>query len=205
MARSQRAGGGSRDNDGTGDADRILDAALIRIADGGWRRLSLAAVAAEAKLPIGRLYRLFPSRVALLCGLFRRVDEAVLAVVPDLDDSERPRDRLFDVLMRRFDALSPYKSALAVLRRELPTDPPAALAAGAALLRSMRWMVEAAGIPTGGIGGAVAVKLTAVAYVAAARTWIADDSADLAPTMAVLDQRLRGFERWLGPLRPRAA
>ena len=70
MARSRRAGGG--DENGLGDIDRILDATLARIADTGWRGLSLAAVAAEAKLPIGRLYRLYPSRIALLRGVFRR-------------------------------------------------------------------------------------------------------------------------------------
>jgi AcrR family transcriptional regulator len=204
VARARRAGAGTNGND-VGEADRILDAALARIAGTGWRRLSLAAVAAEARVPIGHLYRLFPSRIALLCGLFRRVDEAVLAAAPELDESERPRDRVFDVLMRRFDALSPYKPALAVLRRELPMDPPAALAAGTALMRSMRWMLEAAGVPTGGLGGAIAVKLTAAAYLAAARVWITDDSPDLAPTMAALDQRLRGVERWFGPAHPRAA
>ncbi len=44
---------------------------------------------------------------------------------------ERPRDRVFDLLMRRFDALRPYRDALEVLGRELPTDPLAALGAGA--------------------------------------------------------------------------
>jgi hypothetical protein len=61
----------------------------------------------------------------------------------------------------------------------------------------MRWMLEAAGIPTDGIAGVIAVKLTAAAYVAAFRAWLRDDSPDLAPTMAALDRRLRGIERWL--------
>jgi len=58
-------------------------------------------------------------------------------------------------------------------------------------------MLEAAGIATTGIGGAIAVKLTAAAYLAAAHTWVRDESPDLAPTMASLDRRLRGIERWL--------
>jgi hypothetical protein len=98
--------------------------------------------------------------------------------------------------MRRFDALTPYRAAIEVLGRELPADPLAALAAGAGLLRSMRWMLEAAGISGEGIGGMVAVKLTAAAYLATARVWVRDESPDLAPTMAALDRRLRGIERW---------
>ena len=141
--------------------------------------MSLAAIAAAAGLPILRVYRGFRSKQAILCGFFRRIDEAVLAEPPPAEEDERPRDRVFDLLMRRFDALRPYKPALEVLRRELPADPPAMLAAGAALLRSMRWMLEAAEIATGGVRGAIAVKLTAAAYLATARVWQRDDSPDL--------------------------
>src|SRR5207248_2974665 len=111
---------------------------------------------------------------------------------------ERPRDRVFDLLMRRYDALKPYREALEVLGRELPTDPPAALCLGTGLLCSIGWMLEAAGISTDGLRGIVAVKLTTAAYLATARTWVRDDSPDLAPTMAALDRRLRGIERWYG-------
>ena len=180
------------------DSDKIIDAALACIARQGWRRLSLADIAAEAGLPILRVYRLFSSKPAILCGFFRRIDETVLAAPPEGEPDERPRDRVFDLLMRRFDALQPHRAALDVLARELPTDPLAALAAGAGLLRSMRWMLEAAGISAEGLGGAVAVKLTAAAYLATLRAWRRDESPDLAPTMAALDRRLRGIERWYG-------
>ncbi len=200
MARARRAPGGGAQRS---DPDRIIDAALAAIEAQGWRTLSLAAIATAAGLPILQLYRVFPSKVAILCALLHRVDETVLAAPLEMPDDERPRDRVFDLLMRRFDALASYKGALAVLRRELPTDPPAALAAAHAGLRSMRWMLEASGIATGGIGGILAVKLTAAAYFQASRTWTRDDSPDLAQTMAVLDQRLRGIERRYGNPRER--
>jgi len=187
------------------DGDRIIDAALACIARQGWRRLSLADIAAEAGLPILRVYRLFSSKPAILCGFFRRIDEAVLAEPPEGEPDERPRDRVFDLLMRRFDALQPHRAALDVLARELPTDPLAALAAGAGLLRSMRWMLEAAGISAEGLGGVVAVKLTGAAYLATSRVWRRDQSPDLATTMAALDRRLRGIERWYGGGRRRPA
>jgi len=206
MARARRTpGGGAEKSDPDRIPGRIIDAALAAIETQGWRSLSLAAIATTAGLPILQVYRAFPSKAAILCGLLHRVDETVLAAPLEMPDDERPRDRVFDLLMRRFDALSPYKGALAVLRRELPMDPPAALAAAHAGLRSMRWMLEAAGIATGGIGGIIAVKLTAAAYFQASRTWLNDDSPDLAPTMATLDQRLRGIERWYGNPRGRRA
>jgi len=181
------------------DADRIIDAALARVASEGWRHLSLAAIAHSAELPILRVYRTFGSKQAILRGLYRRVDETALAEPPPAEPAERPRDRLFDLLMRRFDTLKPYKPTLEVLRRELPGDPVTVLCAGASLLRSMRWMLDAADISTAGIRGALAVKLTAAAYLSTMRVWQHDNSPDLARTMAALDARLRRIERWLAP------
>src|SRR5205085_9239142 len=107
------------------DRDRIVDAAMRLIGQDGWRRLSMAAIAAEADLPILAVYRAFRSKQAILCAFARRIDEAVLAtpLEAEAEADERPRDRIFDLLMRRFDALQPYKEALEVLGRELPSDP----------------------------------------------------------------------------------
>ena len=183
------------------EADRIIDAMLALIATEGWRRLSLAAIATAAGLPILQVYRVFRSKQAILCGFVRRIDENVLAEPPSAEPDERPRDRLFDLLMRRFDALQPYKSALDVLRREFPGDPVTALCAGSTLLRSMRWMLEAADVPTNGIRGTLAVRLAAAAYLSTMRVWHRDDSTDLGRTMAALDARLRRIERIFVPAR----
>jgi len=86
----------------------------------------------------------------------------------------------------------------------LPGDPVTVLCAGASFLRSMRWMLEAANISTGGFRGTLAVKLTAAAYLSTMRVWQRDDSPDLARTMAALDARLRRIEPSLAPTdRPR--
>jgi AcrR family transcriptional regulator len=201
MARAGRTSGRRRDSGASRDeADRIIDAMLALVPTEGWRRLSLSAIAAAAELPILQVYRVFHSKQAILCALYHRLDQIVLADPPAAERDERPRDRLFDLLMRRFDALQPYKPALDVLRRELLGSPVTALCAGASFLRSMRWMLEAADIPTGGVRGAIAVKLAGAAYLSAMRVWQSDDSPDLARTMAALDPRLRRVERWFGPV-----
>jgi AcrR family transcriptional regulator len=202
MAKAGGRGGRGRNSSAPrNEADRIIDAALALVATEGWRGTSLAAIATAAGLPILRVYRIFHSKQAILAGLFRRIDELVLTEPPTAEADERPRDRLFDLLMRRFDALQPYKPALEVLRRELPSDPVTGLCAGVSLLRSMRWMLEAADIPTAGLRGAIAVRLASAAYLSAMRIWQRDDSPDLARTMAALDARLRRVERWFRPAR----
>jgi AcrR family transcriptional regulator len=197
MARARGRGSEADAAPESSEADRIIDATLALIAAQGWRNVSLAAIARETGLPVLRVHRLFPSRTAILCGFFRWVDEAALGTPVAAEPGERARDRVFDLLMRRFDALQPHRDALVALRRDLPFDPPAALAAGTALLRSMRLTLEVAGIHCNGVSGLVAVKLVAAAYLFAAQTWARDDSPDLAPTMAALDRRLRGIERFL--------
>jgi AcrR family transcriptional regulator len=202
MAKASGIGGrGRRRPASPSNCNRIIDAAFGLVATEGWRGLSLAAIAAAAELPILQVYRIFRSKQAILAGLYRRVDEVVLAEPPAAEPDERPRDRLFDLLMRRLDALQAYKPALDVLRRELPGDPATALCAGVSLLRSMRWMLEAADIPTGGVRGAIAVRLVLAAYLSVIGVWHRDDSPDLALTMAALDTRLRRIERWFAPAR----
>lgn len=207
MGRSRRRSSAAEHDDNAAgalrsDTDRIIDAAFALIPVEGWRRLSLARIAAEAGLPLVRIYRQFRSKEAILCGFFSRVDEALLAEPPLAEEGERPRDRLFDLVMRRFDALRPYKPALEVLRRELLQDPTAMLSAGLSLQRSMRWMHEAAEIATSGVRGNIGLQLTIAAYLATLRVWYGDNSPDLAQTMATLDARLRRVENWLVPVRP---
>ena len=199
MAKTGRPSGrGRTPGNARNETDRIIDATLALIPTEGWRRLSLNAIAAAAELSILQVYRVFHSKQAILRGLYNRIDQIVLADPPAAEPDERVRDRLFDLMMRRFDALQPYKPALDVLLRELPGDPVTAVCAGASLLRSMRWMLETAEIPTNGVRGAIAVKLAAAAYLSARRVWQRDDTQDLARTMAALDARLRRIEGWFG-------
>jgi AcrR family transcriptional regulator len=174
----------------------IIDTAITLAGEKGWRATTMADIAARAEISLAEIYRVFPAKSDILKGFTRRIDEAVLSVGPDGDESETPRDRLFDVLMRRFDALTPYRSGLESISRDLRGDPVAASVYACGLRRSLAWMLEAAGIPSDGIAGALRVKGLAVIYLMVFRVWLTDDSADLSRTMAALDARLRQAEQF---------
>jgi AcrR family transcriptional regulator len=176
-------------------ADRLIDAALKLAAERGWREVTLAEIARAAGASLADTYRVMPSRGAVLDGFARRIDAEVLGADAVEEDSVRARDRIFDVLMRRFDALQRHRSAVAAILRDSYRDPLAALASAPQFLRSMRWMGEAAGLPMDGLGGALRVKAIGAAWAGALRTWLSDESPDLSRTMAALDQRLRWVER----------
>jgi hypothetical protein len=62
----------------------------------------------------------------------------------------------------------------------------------------MAWTLEASGIATGGLRGVLRIKALAALYLATMRTWLADESADNAATMAALDRNLKRAGRWVG-------
>ncbi len=176
-------------------SDRLIDAALRLAAERGWRQVTLAEIARAAGVSLAETYRVMPSRGAVLDAFARRIDAEVLASDAVEEDSVRPRDRLFDVLMRRFDALQRHRAAVAAILGDSLRDPVAIAAATPQLLRSMSWMGEAAGLRMDGLGGAVRTKAIVAAWALALRTWIEDETPDLSRTMASLDQRLRWAER----------
>jgi len=184
---------------------RIVDAALELAAERGWRQIGLADIAAAAGMSLAELYRVHRSKGAVLDAFRRSVDERVLAGIDGGDETESPRDRLFDVLMRRFDVLKPHRAAIAALMRDGSRDPLAVVGTLCSLSRSMSWMLEAAGISTAGPLGRLRAQGLAAIWLGTLPTWVRDDSEDLARTMAALDRNLKRAEslvkilpRWPG-------
>ncbi len=175
----------------------ILDATLATVEQSGWAGLTMAAVASHSGITLADLYDRFPHRAALAAGLVRRLDRRVLADGPP--EGATPRERLFDLLMRRFDALQPIRAGAAALANGLRRDPAGGFAALTQLHASLAWLIEAAGLTTGGLRGCLRVQAVRRAYAQAFRIWQSDDTPDLARTMAALDKRLASVERWLTP------
>lgn len=174
--------------------DRMVDAALALAAERPWHEISLREIAEASGLPLAEAYRCGASKQAILEAFLRRTDAAVLSEGAMEEDEGSARDRVFDILMRRFDALQPHRKALASILLAQTRDPVTALASLAALQRSMTWMLEAAGLEADGLRGLARTRGLTVLYLATLRTWLRDESLDLAKTMAALDGYLRRLE-----------
>ncbi|MCW2247210.1 AcrR family transcriptional regulator [Azospirillum fermentarium] len=175
----------------------LATAAMDLAAARGWRRVSLSAVAERAGVPLGTLYRHARSRSDLLAAVARLADAAVLADAGGGPADESPRDRLFDVMMRRFDALQPFRPGLAAVMRDLPWEPLTALAFAPAFGRSMAWMLRAAGLDPDARGGPLLVAGLGMVDARVMRVFAGDDTPDLSRTMAALDSELRRAESTL--------
>jgi AcrR family transcriptional regulator len=177
--------------------DTALDAFLGLIAEKGFAAVALRDVAEAAGVGMADLYRVYPDKVSLVAAFMARLDTEVLAGTPTRNDPEETaRDRLFDVMMRRYDALRPHRAALGAIRRAGTRDPLLALSMGPALRRSMAAMLEAASVPSDGLGGALRQNGLLAIHYAVSRVFGRDETADLSKTMAALDSRLKMAERW---------
>lgn len=185
-----------------------VEVMLTLVAEQGWRGATLGRIAEASGLPLSELYGRYGSKTELLAAYAHRIDAAMLAALGGPAaapaDTAAVKDRLFEAIMARLDALTPHKAAIRVLMRELPADP-AALACFlyGGLRRGLDWILAAAELDAAGLPGLVRRKLLGGIYLDTLRVWLKDDSADLAATMAHLDKRLGQGLRWLtarGPL-----
>jgi AcrR family transcriptional regulator len=183
---------------GTSDRDKAVDALMALLAEQCFEAIGLAEVAGRAGLKLSQLRAEFGSTLAIYAAHVKDIDRAVLAG-GDADMTEEPaRERLFDVLMRRLEALAPYKEAVRSLLRSARRDPPLALALNALAVRSQRWMLEAAGIGAAGPRGALRAQAAALLFARVLGVWLDDEDPALDRTMAALDHGLASAERWEG-------
>jgi len=175
----------------------LIDAAFSLAAVIGWDQVSVASAARAADLKLERARARFAGRDRILTRFGRLADQ--LALTDALADGS-PRERVFDILMRRFDALQARRAGVLALMRALPANPTLALGLVFATRQSMAWMLEGAGISSTGVRGSLRAKGLTAVWFYALRAWQTDESADLSATMAALDRALERAEQasvWL--------
>lgn len=172
--------------------DRALIAAAFTLAaERGWRSVGVAAAARAAGLDLGAARARFPTKGAILMRFGVLADQAALADLPPADDPAPVHERLFDMLMRRIDVLQAHRAGMLALLHGLPTDPASALLLALATRRSMRWLLEGAGVSAHGPVGEWRMRGLLGVWLWTVRAWRQDESEDLSATMAALDQALR--------------
>ncbi|MGB6351694.1 MAG: TetR/AcrR family transcriptional regulator [Pseudolabrys sp.] len=183
---------------GTSDHDKAIDALMALLSEHSFERVGVAEVAGKAGIKLSQLRSEFGSTLAIIAAHIKDIDRAVLAG-GDADMAEEPaRERLFDVLMRRLEALGPYRDAVRSLMCSARRNPGLAFALNAMAVRSQHWMLEAAGIRASGPRGTLRAQGAALIFARVLSVWIDDEEEGLDRTMAALDRGLASGERWVG-------
>jgi len=181
--------------------DRAVDAMMTLAAQLGWRDVTLSDIAAEAGLSLAELRGVATSRSGLLGKFVSRIDQVVLqGPVTDME-AEPVKDRLFDIAMRRFDLLQPWRGAIKSIARDLPFDPLTALCLGQQRRQSMVWMLEKAGVSTAGLKGRLRAAGLDLIMLSTMRIWLKDESEDMSVTMAHLDRQLSRADKFVQAVR----
>lgn len=178
--------------------ERIIAAFMGLLAERRFEEIGLAEIAARAEVSLADLRGEFGSTLAILAAHIKEIDRQVLAG-GDADMAEEPaRERLFDVLMRRLEALAPYRDAVRSLMRSAATNPGLAFALNGLAVRSQQWMLTAADIGSAGPRGMVRAQGLAMLFGRVLQTWVRDEDPGLARTLAALDRALASGQRWSG-------
>ena len=175
--------------------EKIVGAALALAAEKGWPETSLADIAKGAGLSMAVMRVHCEDKADILAALGRMIDRRVLENLAEPDPGIPWKERVFDVLMERYDILNEYRAGLVPILESFKTEPKHLVISLPHLCRSMNWMLEGAGVDTGGLRGAARLTGVTLIYVKALRAWKDDTSEDLAATMAALDQGLGWVER----------
>lgn len=175
--------------------DHIAIIAMALSGEIGWTHVSMAEIAEKAGLTLAELYDVVDDRSDILTLVGRLIDRKVLENMEGALDNETPaRDRLFDIMMERFDVLNEYRGGILTVLESFHYDPKQAVISCPHLCRSMSWMLEAAGIEVSGIKGAMKVAGLTALYIKTLRVWRSDESVDMAKVMAALDKDLGRVE-----------
>jgi AcrR family transcriptional regulator len=183
---------------GKSERERIVDAFMGLLGEQPIEEIGWADIAGRAGLSLAELRNMFGSKLAILAACQKEIDRQVLAGIDADMAQEPPRERLFDVLMRRIDALGPHKAAVRSLIRSASRNPGLAVALNGLAVRSQQWMLTAADISASGPRGMVRAQGLALLFASVLRTWLHDEDPGLARTMSALDRALARGQRFSG-------
>ena len=182
------------------DREKIIAALLALLGEKRFEEIGFGDIATRAGLTLATCRAEFGSTLAVFAAHMKELDRKVLASASGDMAEEPPRERLFDVLMRRIESMAPYREAVRSLLKSAQCNPGLAFALNALAVRSQTWMLTAADIDAAGPRGMIRAQGLAMLFASVLRTWVDDDDEGLARTLAALDRALARGQRWSGML-----
>ncbi len=172
------------------DKENLVRVAMSLAEQQGWDVIGMSDIAEEAGMPLVDFQEIFEDKTDILMALGKIIDARVLRNIGEVDEDLSEQDRLFDILMERFDVLSEYHGGVSSVLKSFCFDPAQVVISMPHLARSMALMLEASGVETTGVSGAVRVAGLTGVYIKTLKVWLDDDSEDMAKVMAALDKDL---------------
>ncbi|MEP3048294.1 MAG: TetR/AcrR family transcriptional regulator [Roseibium sp.] len=169
---------------------KVLKTFLTFLSNKGYQDVSLPLIAETADVKLSDLRGAYASKLDLVRAFAEQIDKSVLDGRDDDMDDQPARDRLFDILMSRIDALAEHKDAVRSLHEAAKHDPGLALDFNRIEVRSQKWMLIAADIELSGMKAEFVAQALVVAFSRVVETWLNEKDEGMPRTMAKLDKQL---------------
>lgn len=177
-------------NKHTSIKDKMVAAMLALAAERTWDFVTFEDIADKAGVDLKDAREYFDDRSDILAAYGRILDRRMVEQCEFGETEISCREKIFDLIMERFDIVNEDRAAILSVLQGFRGDPKEAVISFPHLGRSMSRTLDAAGIETRGIFGAVKVAGLTGIYLYALKTWKEDNSPDMAKTMATLDKAL---------------
>ncbi|MDD5585717.1 MAG: hypothetical protein PHY92_02020 [Alphaproteobacteria bacterium] len=174
---------------------RVALAALKLAAKKPWAEITPEQIAKAAKAPVPILKKRFPETASVLPVIVSLIDAETKKNTGAVDRKATAHDRLFEVMMARFDALQTHRSGITSIAGACRQKPDLALKLLQAQSSSVQSMISLAHLKKDGAIGLIQSAGVMAIYHLALRRWMSDDTHDLAKTMSFLDRMLRNGEK----------
>jgi AcrR family transcriptional regulator len=171
-------------------SQKLIDAAFDLAVTEKWRFLSMSDIARHANVALPDALNTFRNKSALLNAVMDTVDRAALNECSKFQSDDSTKDKLFALLMARFDALAPHRTAFGAIVCDSLRSPFVIPCRLPRIMKSMALMLEAAGIASNGSVGVLRTNGLALVFAGALCAWLRDESDDMAATMSALDKGL---------------
>ena len=176
----------------------ILHSALKLAGEYGWSNVHFEQIAKESKIQTKELTSIFTDKDSIFFAIFQEINDELSSADLQFDlEQDTEKDRLFEVIMYRFDLLNQNREAFISMLSPFTSDLEKAWKCKSDFCHSMRSTLEKADITPNSMmkEDALIVAISTV-YLLTMKTWLEDKSEDMAKTMANLDKYLEKMFRF---------
>jgi len=173
-----------------------IQASLLKLASKNSRSdIDLAMIAKDSGVSVDEVTTLYCSLEDIIWDIIARLDAEALST-EEFSDEDSTHDKLFDLLMKRFETLQTHKEVLQNLMAPINGKDMGTLYVNTAIVRSMGWTLETAGVGTSGLNGEAKKRALAWIFGTALEAFLSEDDAGLPKTMMALDRGLSKIAIW---------
>ena len=173
------------------------------IEEKGWNDFSLEKLAKEESIKIEDLIFFFKDETKLIESFSEMIDEQVIKEV-DLNEFNQNsvKDNIFELIMIRFEKLSPYKKSLDILLKQLKYEPKTLKKLTKKIFNSLDLFLEISNAKNNYVFDFLKLNIMFIIYGYTFKIWLEDDSKDMGKTMAEVDKWLSEAEGYAKKFSP---